>query len=480
MNELPEDRTPSASPPSEPPPEPPPPLSSPPEEELAEGIGEEMREDAGQETGRPFPPTWALLLIVLGVLIVAGVGIAALVRPLTGDAEGGAAPQDVDKLLTFSSPPTLPSGTSLLQENGTNLPSIVPTALEIRDTAYPIVPVVLEEGRWPVPQEAGEVMVWVYGTVVNYVVGVPYTATTESLLAGLISTDQLTLTLSNGSELVFGSPQASRQAPDHVAPLNQDRPGLTLVLLGGQDEEERLIVRSRYLPEASAGSDVEQRVGALQVELLSSGPVGEGQNPVDYVVEYQVTNLGDDPIDPTAFDVALEDGEGQRYSLNPEASVLGEYGLPVEPIEPGTSVEASAGFRIPRELEPPLVWIFRPEPTAEGAARFPLAYEPPLPGPPQPEVSLTQAFVDQRRGVIVINGVVRNDGESPLAVTQDNISITSDAGPAELRAAVPNLPWSVAPGGEQAFELQFDRDEGEGETILLEIWGYTFEIEGLP
>ncbi|NMC01520.1 MAG: hypothetical protein GYA30_04000, partial [Chloroflexi bacterium] len=48
-----------------------------------------------------------------------------------------------------------------------------------------------------------------------------------------------------------------------------------------------------------------------------------------------------------------------------------------------------------------------------------------------------------------------------------------------LQAASPALPWTVQPGGQQLFELQFTRPT-DVESVLLEVWGFTFQIEGLP
>ena len=81
------------------------------------------------------------------------------------------------------------------------------------------------------------------------------------MLAGLESNDTITLTLDNGTALVFGAPQAQRIAADDLKPMAQDKPGLTVVVLGS-DQASRLTVQARYLPEESIFSD-EQRVDGL-------------------------------------------------------------------------------------------------------------------------------------------------------------------------------------------------------------------------
>ena len=430
---------------------------------------------------RPLPPTWVLLLLITGIIIVAAAGIGVLRQNWPGDeSQSGVEPLVVDKLPTFNSPPQIPSGIQVLLENGNPLPAVAPTTVEFGVINYPVLAVPPDEGRWPVPEEEDEVALWVYGTVVNYVLGFPYSAATEAQLSSLTSSDRITLTLNNGTLLLFGSPEVERYEANIATPLAQTQPGLTMVLLGGQ-VEDRLIVKARYLPEESPDTGGAQQVGDLEINVLESGVVGqqEGGGLRYFVVEYRLYNRSTTEIDPALFELILEDGEGQRYAVSPEASQEGEYGLLEYPMPPDSTIEGSAGYLVPRDLAPPLTWIFRPDPAVSEAARFSLPYSPPLAGPPQPQVTLSEAIVDRARDVIVLSGSVRNVGESVLSVTLEEVNLTSSEGAAQLRTSTPLLPWSVEPGGEQLFELQFSRP-GEADTVLLDVLGFTFEIEGLP
>jgi hypothetical protein len=250
------------------------------------------------------------------------------------------------------------------------------------------------------------------------------------------------------------------------------------VLLGGEDVD-RLVVQARYLPEESPTAGGPQQVGDLQVDVVGSGPMEGPGGESGFLVEFRVVNDGASEVDPELFDMVLQDGSEQRYAVNPTISELGEHNLLALPIPPDSSVEGSAGYLVPEDLIPPLTWIFRPDPASADVARFSLPYQPPLAGPPVPQVEVSEAFADEQRRVIVINGIVRNDGESPLPVTEEYVILTSSEGEAPLRASTPVLPWSVPAGGEQLFELQFARPQGV-ESVLLDFWGFTFEIEGLP
>ncbi len=431
--------------------------------------------------GRFFPPTWALLVLLLGIILVVAVALGVLRQTwFTSQPEGDAEPLSVDKLATFNSPPELPQDTQILQENGAPLSTALPNDLVVQGLRYPVVPAPLEGGRWPVPAEQDDVAVWVYGTVVNYVIGLPYTTTIESRLAGLVPGATITLTLSNGNALVFGSPQARRYAATDTSPLSQAQPGLTLVLLGPPDEgTERLVVTARYLPDASPAGGGVQQIGDLEVQVLESRIAGQSADGQDFIVEYAVTQQGDVLVETNLFDFILEDGDGQRYATNAAISQQGEYGSLPAQFGPGETVQASAGYRIPRDVQPPLTWIFRADATSAETARFSLAYEPPLAGPPQPQVELTEAFADQDREAIVLNGLVRNTGESSLSVTEEQVGLSSSAGAADLIVATPPLPWQIEAGGEQIIELQFVRPSGV-DSVLLDVLGFTFQIDGLP
>ena len=429
---------------------------------------------------RVTPPTWAILLIVLGAFTIIGVGVSGVLSLQRNRPTGGADAVSVTKLTTFLSPPEIPAELTVLQEDNTLLETIVPTQLSVAGTSFPVVAVLPEQGRWPLPTEQQELAMWMYGTVINYVVGLPYASTTESLLSGLSTADRITLTLKNGTQLAFGSPQAKRVDSGDTAPMSQDRPGLTLMVLGG-DQPARLIVSARYLPEAVLPA-AEKNADGLTVRVVSSGLV-ENASPDSadswtFVVEYQITNTLASAVDPTYFDMVLEDAAGQRYVLNEPATVLGDAGRLTAPVGAGDSVRGSAGYVIPRTISAPLVWRFRADPTSADQASMVLDFEPPKPGPAEPDVELHEVFLDADRDVIVISGTVYNDGESDLRVATEAVEVTSGSGRSNLEISTPLLPWTIPPDDYRDFELQFTVPES-GDSVLLNVLGFTFEIEGL-
>lgn len=424
-------------------------------------------------------PIWVILLLILSVIIVAALAIAFIFSRISSGPASDAQSVSIGKLSTFLSPPTIPADQYILQQNGSPLQSALPVGLSIAGNVYPVVAVMPEEGRWPIPNDT-RTAVWVYGTVVNYVIGLPYTETTASELAALDSSARLTVTLSSGVSLVFGNPQTRRVAPNETAEvMAQQRPGLTLVLLSEQGSN-RLIVQARYLPEESQTESDTQNLDTLNVEIVefwTDDAPDDDQNQY-FQIEFNITNNGTEPVDPAVFNMVLEDGNGRQWPEDPEATDNGYNGPLSGPLAPGESVEASAGYLVPQDLKPPLSWIFRADPTIpQTTARFPIAYQPPQPAPAQPYVELTNAFADSTRNVIVINGMIANDGEQPLYVTLEDVALSSSEGESELRASTPLLPWTINAGGEQRFELQFTWPD-EVDAVLINVLGFTFQLEG--
>lgn len=429
---------------------------------------------------RVYPPTWAILLIVIGVCIIVGVGIGAILSLRRNRPTGGAEAVQVAKLATFLSPPAIPDDVTVLQEDNMPLRTVAPTQVIIGGVVYPVVAVLPEQGRWPLPVEQDRLGVWIHGTLINYVIGLPYTVDTEYLLSGLTSSDRITLTLESGTDLVFGSPQVQRSAPEDTSPLVQETPELTLVTLGDENSY-RLVVKARYLPEKVAPVDAQNADGLIVRVVRADVP--QGTQPDDagmdyFVVEYELTNSTASAVNPAFFDMVLEDGRGQRYVLNDSATSKGSYGKLTLPVLAGATVSGSVGYIVPRDLVTPLLWIFRADATSANAVRFATSYAPPAPHPAVPDVQLLEAFLDENRSVIVISGTVYNDGEMSLSVASEAVEVTSSAGLSRLVAATPLLPWLITPDGYQDFEFQFEVPP-DAESVLFNILGFSFQIEGL-
>jgi hypothetical protein len=114
--------------------------------------------------------------------------------------------------------------------------AVIPVSLEIAGRYFPVVPTTLRDETWaylPDPDRAS----WLAGSYVNVVLGLPYTGENLALLASTLSLSD-TLVLRNNAGRANLYQVVDRRQVDvyQIETLSQHRAGLTLVLLGGNDE----------------------------------------------------------------------------------------------------------------------------------------------------------------------------------------------------------------------------------------------------
>ena len=118
----------------------------------------------------------------------------------------------------------------------------VPVSLEIAGRYFPVVPTGLRDDNWAYMTEPDQVS-WLAGSYVNVLLGLPYTQQNLDLLASTLTisetqTTSNTLVLRNSVGGLNPYQVVERHLVDVYAieVLGQRRAGLTLVLLGGNDE----------------------------------------------------------------------------------------------------------------------------------------------------------------------------------------------------------------------------------------------------
>ena len=134
--------------------------------------------------------------------------------------------------------------------------AVVPVSLEIAGRYFPVVPTGLRDDHWAYMTEPDQVS-WLAGSYVNILLGLPYTQQNLDLLPSTLAVSE-TLTISNtlmaNSTLALrnsvGGINHYRVVDRHlvdvyaIEALGQRRAGLTLVLLGGNEEspDRRLVI----------------------------------------------------------------------------------------------------------------------------------------------------------------------------------------------------------------------------------------------
>ena len=122
--------------------------------------------------------------------------------------------------------------------------AVVPVSLEIAGRYFPVVPTGLRDGHWAYVTEPDQVS-WLAGSVVNILLGLPYTEENEILLASTLALSD-TLILRNSVAGVNQYRVVERRYVDVYANevFSQRWAGLTLVLVGGHEEapDRRLVL----------------------------------------------------------------------------------------------------------------------------------------------------------------------------------------------------------------------------------------------
>jgi hypothetical protein len=219
-----------------------------------------------QRLRHALPILGAFLVALLAVFLVYGDGLNRTSRP-TPTATNRAPLFLATQTLTPTGSPTQaptstpePTATSAPTLTPTPLPpeeiavkpqpvkleegAVVPVSLEIAGRYFPVVPTGLSDAYWAYVTEPDRVS-WLAGSYVNVVLGLPYTEDNLDLLASTVAlSDTLTIRNSVGGANHYCVVERRQVDVYAIEVLGQRRAGLTLVLLGGNEEnpDRRLVI----------------------------------------------------------------------------------------------------------------------------------------------------------------------------------------------------------------------------------------------
>ena len=351
--------------------------------------------------------------------------------------------------------------------------AIVPRKLYVRDRTFEITPIAVPKGNWTIGADSanGE---WVFGSLVNYLVGLPGTQENKDLMQALSEADKITVEKSDGQTLEFKFGERKMVAPDDKSVFTQQRPGLTLLLLGA-DGEQRMVVTADYLVDSETNKSVPSKtvaintpvdIGPVRVKALSGRlvenapgiPVGSAFYQVDFTAE----NLSDAAVNVADFVFELRDYAGQKYKLSDTASKLGPNPPPSGQLLPGLSSTFMSGFEVPSNITGPiLTWGFKPAASFNGQATVavPLVGPTPTPDPrSQARVQISQAYFSPDQTELIIVGGIENPTGALITVGESDISLKTPEGVlATLKLPEPAFPWRVGPNDTVNFTLHFSR-----------------------
>jgi hypothetical protein len=432
---------------------------------------------------------WLIVVVLVAFVLVIVLGILAFWpdSPSTGDQQAPEATLPLEYVL--------PPADSLLTVSGTPVPQAsVPISLTVKGISFDVLPSrVQEDGELRYPEGESGTAVWVYGTIINFVMGVEQTKANNTLVESLVAGDEITMTATSGVVYRFGF--TSREELDMADPelFSQQRPGLTLITLGGR-AENRVVVRTAYLgmkegveeasaPVVSVGELAQ--LGDVRLTVLGTSYLYEGEEVPEgwafYLVEFQIENFSQQILDPNRFRMQLQDGAGNTYSVNLPASQAGTFGYLMLTIPPNTVAQGTAGYLVPAPLQgPKLSWSFSRLDSPEYVVKVLIDFQSPqetIDPRRLAVVTLLGAELSGDRTLLSVWGTLTNNSDEPLSVATNEATLRGGDNLMALRSADPAFPWSIQPGTTVSFRLAFQRPVTPVATFT--ILDQPFELRGL-
>lgn len=290
------------------------------------------------------------------------------------------------------------------------------------------------------------VAVWLFGTVVNYGIGLP-----DSLVRNLQTGDRVALHTDTGASLMF-IVSATRRAAGHDAAvlLSQNRVGLTLFALPAVAEDDVFVALASY----DVASE-EQRQAALQEMGQSFALPGWGEVQVEDVLFGQAS--------PGAFRIEVQGAATHDTTLAPGASLMlsltaGAQQTPATSLQIEEDGRWQATFTLPDTAQDaPLFGELRALPGGAPAlvrlGHAPRFWE-------WLEVRVGEATLGDDDNVR-LQLEIHNAGEGAVFVGEDFVQIALEGGDAyeTLAQAYPGLQRQLVPALPQVIEA--------GETLGL-------------
>lgn len=367
----------------------------------------------------------------------------------------------------------------------------IPVILSVAGRDYALNPqAIAADGIWsPAFAEEGTA-VWVYGTILNYIVGMPNSEENRALLEGLVPGSEIVLRTEQDKSYAFAFDSRALVPSTDRDIFAQTTPGVTLVLLGA-DGQERLVARGRYLvPDTTtqAAGNVVQLGETVQLAELQTTVTGATYVPdrpeappgfAFYLLDYQMQNTGLTAVNLNTLQLQLTDDLGNQYALNPIASQLGTRPAATGFLNAGQLLEATAGYQIPAGLvSANLHWLVNwPETGSQAQVTIPFNGGQNVGR--DASVALQSVNVSPDFTSLILTGQITNLGQQPLVVTEREISLgTADGSTYLMLSTNPAFPWAVAAGQTRQFTVTFQRPL-QSDSAIFTVLNQPFQLSNL-
>lgn len=368
----------------------------------------------------------------------------------------------------------------------------IPISLSLSGERFPVTTeMVTSDRNWAPTIDGDSSAVWVYGTIINYVLGLPDSGSNQTLLGGLSTGSEIALTTRGGVNYTFAFESRERVLSSSGDVFAQNTPGITLLLIGAEGDE-RTVVKGRYVVPEARGSGNASPVLELgetaqfeDVQLTVTGASYVLDRPeapsgfAFYLVNYRIQNISLTALDTNVLQLLLLDELGNQYTLSPVASRLGNYPPLGGFLNSNQALEATAGYQIPIGLNSPaLSWVVtRSDVGGQVQVTIPFTGGPGVAR--GTSVSLARAEVSPDLTSIILGGQVANLGDQPILVTEDDVLLTTNDGSIYLMLSTnPPFPWTVVEGQSVQFLVSFQRPP-DADAALFTVLNQPFELNGL-
>lgn len=367
----------------------------------------------------------------------------------------------------------------------------IPAGMTIGNQEFAVEPqTIAADGLWN-PQFSGDnSAVWVYGTIVNYVIGLAESDENRALLEGLAPGQEIVLTTRQNVTHRFAFDSRNQVPATDRTVFSQQSPGITVLLLGAPGDD-RLVVKGRYVVDQTASNGGDNTValgetvqlGDLQITAndttyLADRPEAP-QGFAFFVVDFTLQNAGLTAVDTSSYNFILRDELGNQYVQNPIASQLGANPPVSGFVNAGQSLDATVGYQIPTGLvSPMLTWTIINIATGNQAE-----IQLPFTGGEQAGqntiVSLVEVQITQDLNNMIIIGQVTNAASQPVVVTREDVSLrTATGSDYVLLSSNPPFPWTVPPGQTLQFSVTYQRPLAASEATFT-VLNQPFQLSGL-
>ncbi len=347
------------------------------------------------------------------------------------------------------------------------------------------------EGVWTPPTLNETTAAWVYGAVINYVFGLDDTGDNQAMLEGLAVGDEINLTTRSGSSSTFIVSSRNQVASDNREIFSQRVPGVTLVIIEEDLEENRLVVQGRYVQsdtqvEVDAGRIVDMgetaQLESLQINVTAVSTQydlpGVPQGFAVLHIDYQVQNVGTSAVDTSSLTTVLADDVGNLYALNPTVSQLGNNPPLGNSISPGQTVLATAGYQLPAGLSSPVLrWQVSIVGTPNGI-QVNIPFQDTSAAEQQTNIQITEITLPPDGNSLLIVGQITNLGNQSVLVDVGDLLLVNTSGTVfQMLSTNPAFPWSVPSGQTLLYAVTFQRPLTT--DAVFTILNQSFQITGL-